>query len=518
MRKLFSIIVVITISLLVISCDFFTISETTQTDSATQTTLNERPSTTQGPTSTLSTEHLTTTTTNETSLITTTETSTTTEETTTIAYGQGFKPSGYTLLQDELDMIGIPSSGDVDVLVFAVDFSDYPSQLNDVSIAEIDRVFNGYTNDLEFESVHSFYDKSSFGMLNLNADVFGFYRASQPSSYYEDEYEKLWAQDPLTGEWLYGDDEVTYPESDLIYEILTYYDDVIDYSQYDANDDGYIDGVYIVYTAPVSFASGSDLWWAYQDIYIYENDTFDGVEPLYFTWAGTEFIDAGDNILDARTFIHETGHMLGLDDYYDYSDLDSYNEGGLGGADMMDSAYGDHGPFSKILLGWITPIVVEESSMVDLSSYALSGDVILLIDDWQNTIFDEYLLIWFYRPEGLYSLPDDRTMYFDTPGVVIMHVSAPIGQGYNDELYYYSIFNHNNTDTNPKLIKYIEADMNRSIEQYAMTEDSDLFKEGDIFGGNIYSNYRWYNTLSINMTVTILSISDDKTTIVIDVK
>lgn len=517
MKKYIFIIQILIISFMTIGCDFLLVSETTQTNQSTETAT---VSTTTRETPTTSTTTLITTTENVSTTLTTTDaiTQTTTTQTTTISYGQGFRPSGYSLLQDELDWIGIPASGDVKVLVFAIDFSDYPSQLGDVTMADIERVFNGGSNDLSYESVQSFYDKSSFGMLHLSADVFGFYRASQPSSYYEEAYEKLWAQDPLTGEWLYGDDEVTYPESDLIYELLSYYDDAIDYNQYDANNDGYIDGIYMVYTAPVSFASGSDLWWAYQDIYIYENDTFDGVEPLYFTWAGTEFLTYGNDELDARTLIHETGHMLGLDDYYDYSDIDAYNMGGLGGADMMDSAYGDHGPFSKILLGWITPIVVETSSMVDLHSYASSGDVILLIDEWQNTIFDEYLLIWFYTPEGLYEQSDDRLMYFDVPGIAFMHVSAAIGQGYNEDLYYYSIFNHNNTDTDQKLIKYIEADLDQSIEQYDMTEDSDLFQEGDIFGEIIYENYRWYNNLPVNFRVTVLDIGEDKSSIIIDKK
>ena len=62
-------------------------------------------------------------------------------------------------------------------------------------------------------------------------------------------------------------------------------------------------------------------------------------------------------IVDAHTFIHETGHLLGLDDYYDYNDYRGA-KGGLYGADMMDNNIGDHGSVNKLLLGWIEPTVV----------------------------------------------------------------------------------------------------------------------------------------------------------------
>jgi len=410
------------------------------------------------------------------------------------------------LLQDELDVVGIPSLGTPKVLVFAVDFSDYPASTSGVTLSDINTVFNGTSSELDYESLKSYYQISSYGKLDITADVFGFYRASHTAAYYESEYEKLWAVDPVTGEWLYGDDEVTYPESDLIFEILQYYDGQIDYSDYDYNNDGCIDGIYIVYTHPVSYSSGSDIWWAYQDVYAYDGDLFDGVEPWYFVWSGTDFMLEGDDNLNARTVIHETGHMLGLDDYYDYYDGDSANSGGLGGADMMDYTVGDHNPFSKMLLGWITPWVVESSMTVDLQPFVDSGEFLLIIDEWNNSIFDEYFLVSFYTPTSLNEA--DQSYLFTLPGVLIYHISAQIGNGYDDNSYYYSIFNYNNTDTSHKLIKIIEADMNGRIDTEAWAENGDLFQEGDIFGSNVYPTYRWYNNTSLGFDIEIVSVGE----------
>ncbi len=528
-KKLFVLTVLFLFGFTMVSCDFLfttTIANTEETTSLSTSTRETTVissteisvSTTETTISTNTTEMTTTeivteTTTTELTTFetTTTEQTTTTEETTTTAStSEPFIPTGYSLLQDELEYVGIPSTGDSKVLVFAVDFSDYPSYTSDITLQDLDIAFNGESSELAYESVNSYYQKSSYGKLNITADIYGFYRASEPSTYYDEEYYKYWAIDPITGEWLYDESEVTPADSDLIYEVLSYYDDQIDYSDYDANNDGYIDGIYIIYTTPVD-SGDSDLWWAFQNYYAYYGDTFDGVEPLYYTWAGTDFFTEDGEDINARTVIHETGHMMGLDDYYDYDDWDNFNSGGLGGADMMDSAYGDHGPFSKILMGWVTPLVVEESMTVDILPFVSSGQVILLIDEWNGTIFDEYILISFFTPEDL---NDENSGYtYGISGVIMYHVSAKIGNGYLDDSAYYTIFNYNNTDTEHKLIDIIEADMNDYIDRFTTIQDGDLFQEGDCLGGNIYALYKWYNNQYIAVDVLIEEISEDTVTI-----
>ncbi len=424
-------------------------------------------------------------------------------------------PTGYSTLQDEMEVVGIPAIGEQTVLVFAVDFSDYPQSTSGISLAQIDLAFNGSSDDLAYESVNSYYWKSSYGKLNLSADIYGFYRADYPSTYYADEYDKLYAWDYVNDDYLYTEDEVTYPDSDLIYELLLYYDDVIDYSHYDENHDGYIDGIYVIYTTPVTYEEneGSDLWWAYQDIYIWEGDVFDGVEPYFFVWSGSDFFFENDEPLNARTVIHETGHMLGLDDYYDYDPDGSYNSGGLGLADMMDNTAGDHNPFSKILLDWVTPMVATESMSIEIEPFMTSGDVIMVKKHWTYTIFTEYFLVSYYTPSDLND--DDPDSLFTIPGVVIYHVSARIDNGYDYDAAYYSIFNNNNSDTYNKLIKFIEADMGGEIDEYGYAENSDLFMQGDVFNLNVYPNYLWYDLTALGFTIGVQSISPESATIVI---
>ena len=481
-----------------------TTSAVTTSSGVLTTTLDSNP-TTEVTTNVTTSVTTTQTTTNITTAITTTEATTT--ETTTTEINYPIIPSGYSLLQDELEYVGIPSIGEAKILVFAVDFPDQPISNASSVLADINIAFNGSSDDLVYESLHSYYLKSSYNKLNITADIYGFYRAQNDSSYYETLNDEYYATDPNTGQYLYPN--ASHPDSDLIYELLTYYDDVIDYSQYDSNNDGYIDGVYVIYNHDVSYESGSDLWWAYQYYYMYY-DTFDGVDPNYYVWMGLDFFYEGDEGINARTLIHESGHMLGLDDYYDYYPDDAYNKGGLGSF-MMDYTIGDHEPFSKILLGWITPIVVEKSMTIDLMPHLENGDVLLIIDEWNNTIFDEYILVMYYTPEGLNEL--DTDYMFTDPGIVMFHISAAIDNGYNPDSYYYSIFNNNNTDSINKLINIIEADMDEDIEKFAIVEDSDLFLAGDSLGYSVYPNYKWYNGNSINLIIDIISLDSEKAVI-----
>lgn len=523
MKKIMVFITILSLVLGLVSCDFLlnlnnsteeqtsstnaisetsssTTNEYTSSDTLISTTIDSFPTT---YTTTNSTTDFETTVSSTTQAIETTQT-TTTNISTTVTYSEPIIPTGYSLLQDELEEVGIPATGDVKVLVFVVDFpdnliTDPTSVLNDVNIG-----FNGLSDDLPYESLNSYYQLSSFNKLNLTADIFGVYTAENDASFYEEANDLFYATDPFTGEYLY--DDAPHPDSDVIYELLVYYNDLIDYRDYDSNADGYIDGIYVLYNHEISYESGSDLWWAYQYFYWYE-DSFDTVSPNYYVWAGIDFLYEGGESVNARTIIHETGHMLGLDDYYDYYPDDLYNSGGLG-TFMMDYTIGDHDVFSKILLGWVTPIVIEETMVIDLNKHLQNGDVLLIIDQWNNTIFDEYFLVTYYSPEGLNEL--DQYYIFTIPGVIILHISAQIDNGYNLDSYYYSIFNNNNTDSEHKLIKIIEADMSGDIDKYAIVENSDLFLAGDGLGSNVFSDYRWYDGSLINLDINIINIDETR--------
>ena len=137
-KKLSILILMIGVSMAFVSCDFLkntTLSSTSELESTSD--VITRNTTIQSSDTLTTTDLISTTTETVTTVMTTTETVTTevttvltTEEptttTTSLSYGDPFIPTGYNLLQDELDYVGIPSMGNPKVLVFAVDFSNIP--------------------------------------------------------------------------------------------------------------------------------------------------------------------------------------------------------------------------------------------------------------------------------------------------------------------------------------------------------------------------------------------------------
>jgi len=93
----------------------------------------------------------------------------------------------------------------------------------------------------------------------------------------------------------------------------------------------------------------ANFWWGWQGYFNDRGYTIDGKRLGDFSWQWEE-----DN---PSTIIHETGHALGLADYYDYDDSVG-PRGGMGGLDIMDGVWGDHNAYSKWILGWLHPEVV----------------------------------------------------------------------------------------------------------------------------------------------------------------
>jgi M6 family metalloprotease-like protein len=370
----------------------------------------------------------------------------------------------------------LPKSGNPQLLVLPVDFSSRPGTASEKQ--KIELAFFGESSQTGWESVKSFYEKSSYGALSLSGTVMNWYRAKNTPTYYESRRN--------------GDGDQL-----LIKEALTYHAQHHDLSIYDSDDDGYIDAIYIIYS--IDYDDSSDLWWAYQ--YWYEGEEkYDGVEAYYYVFASLDFINEGNFGINAKTYIHETGHLLGLDDYYDYN-YNSGPKGGLGGADMMDSTIGDHASISKLLLGWINPYITTGDTTITIDSFSSSGDAIIVIPSWNDTIFDEYFIIDFYTPTDL----NEQDKMFEVSGVRIYHINAKVGSGgYGGE--YISFFQYDNSDTVYKFVRLIEADGRNDIEKSnsSYATDSDLFQADNLVSLSLYGKQSF-------VTISILSINSQAT-------
>lgn len=223
----------------------------------------------------------------------------------------------------------------------------------------------------------------------------------------------------------------------------------IDLTKYDNDKDGFIDGVYFIYGCPTflddSSLSTSTFWnFTYYNVLNKDKASISSPVLMTYSWSSFDMLSKGSDKtkLDTHTYIHEFGHQLGLNDYYDTS-----NSGGLnpytspmGGLDMMDNNVGDHSAFSKFALGWINPFVVSGdigSVEVEIGSLIESGECIILpTSNYNNTPFDEYLMIEYIKNDSINKVDstngypstfytDGRIIrFYSKNGIRITHIDA----------------------------------------------------------------------------------------------
>ncbi len=409
-------------------------------------------------------------------------------------------------LQDKLlktdGSIGLPSTGNYHALVIPVQFKG--DTISQEQLDKLEIAFNGTEEQTGWESVKTYYQKASYGKLNLTFDIQDVYQAQNNATYYEKSID--------------GGDLV------ILNEALAYYENKLDLTQYDTNNDGAIDAVYLIYSADVDYNT-ADFYWAY--VY-WDNDTttYDGKDVSYYLFAGFDFMDEKtensqgsgyDPVpgmkINAETYIHESGHLLGLDDYYDYEETKGSNEG-LGGADMMDYNIGDHGVYSKIMLGWLTPTIVTETTTVTLSPSATEGSAILIPLNFDNSYFCEYLLIDLYAATGLNTVHSDDLYGGAEYGVRIYHVASSIENPYQEDGYG-SFTDNNNSVSENALVKLIEADGTKKFSNSGgSAAASDLWKAGQTFS-TAFPKYTRYDNKLLNFDIAIGSVSATSATVTI---
>ena len=394
--------------------------------------------------------------------------------------------------------IGLPSTGNVNALVIPVQFSG--DTITAAQLANLNIAFNGTAAETGWESVHSYYLKASYGKLNLTFDIQDVYRAKYNASHYE------------------SSTQVDGSEAVLL-EVLSYYESRLDLTDYDFNGDGMIDAVYLIYSAPVDYDNG-DFFWAYTTWY-YGDNTYDGLDTYYYFFAGFDFMDESTSRdtsgyydlipglkVNASTYIHETGHLLGLDDYYDYDTDKGCNEG-LGSADMMDYTVGDHNVYSKIMLGWLTPTIVNETATLTIEASCTSASAILIPLNFNNSYFCEYLLIDLYAAQGLnqmHASMNNSYLYDGADyGVRIYHVSSSINKPYGDD--YGSFTDYNNSLTNYALLKLVEADGEKKFSgSGGYASSADLWQAGNQLS-KAFSSYTRNDGKLVNFDIKINSVS-----------
>ena len=349
-----------------------------------------------------------------------------------------------------------PSTGDVNILVVPVNFDlndirpyergSYIDFNDDDYLQAMEYTFNGNPSldgaNPYWESVSSYYEKSSYGNLHFNFEITDPFTPEMSASEFLSK-EDLSSSSSSVG----GSQELI---TDILERGLTKDNESIDIfdSKYDQNEDGYIDGLWLIYNVIDGdlVTSESQPFWAYTTNYVAQaSNSITGetriVGTRYANCALSFLYDDSSSGYDAHTIIHETGHMLGLDDYYSYDNTSNY--GYLGGIDMMDLNIGDHSAFSKYALGWIEPTVIyQEDTTITLKPFESSGDALIIPSSYYNdSAFSEYLILEYKTPTGLNELDATEKYRNAYPlafsnGLAIYHVDARLIEHQIQDGYY----------------------------------------------------------------------------------
>ena len=302
-----------------------------------------------------------------------------------------------------------PCTGTPKILVIPVWFSDSTTFISaskkDAVREDIEKAYFGSNQDTGWRSVKSYYAEESHNALTLNGKVSEWYETGSSYSNYR------------------TDDSAVTKTCNLVKTVTDWYfnNHTESRKDYDYDGDGFLDGVMLIYAAPdygsYNKDSYTNLWaycfWAGQSSYPnIENPVLNA-----FFWASYDFMygsnassrtgkstyAGGDTrycTLDAHTYIHEMGHMFGLEDYYDYSSK-SYDP--AGSFSMQDHNVGGHDAFSAYALGWAKAYVPTKSVTIELKPFTTSGELVVLSPSFNsyNSPFDEYILLEYYTPTGL---------------------------------------------------------------------------------------------------------------------
>lgn len=292
------------------------------------------------------------------------------------------------------------------ILVILMQYSDL---LMVKSQNDFNDLFNGigYSADGAQGSVCDFYTDASYGQLQLACDLVGPFTSNHNRKYYG-------------GNDRNGNDSNPY---ELFEEAISHAIEHVNLKDYDANGDGYVDNIHIIFAGHGEEAGASDdAIWSHEATF-YQDYEIQGMKINKYSCAPELRGNSGSGISRIGPHCHEIGHALGAMDYYD---TDYETDGkyiGTGDWDVMASGSwnnegitpADFNPYVKAYdFGWITPKdlpagnVTIHPSCIDSDNYYIlkssySSDYYLIEnrsrEKWGNGVPGEGMLVFHIHPE-----------------------------------------------------------------------------------------------------------------------
>lgn len=308
-------------------------------------------------------------------------------------------------------LLGTPKS-----LVILAEFSDVEFTIPNSKDAYT-KLLNeeNYATNGGVGSAKDYFKASSNGVFNPNFIVVGPYKLPHSQKYY-------------------GEPNGTQHDrraTQMIIDACRAADSDIDFSEYDTDNDGTIDNVFVYYSGhnQAEGASENTIW--PHRFKVYDNVVLDGKQLYDYACTSELSGSSGTRMCGIGTFSHEFGHVLGLPDYYDTSNnrnnpnvpgaWNIMSSGSYNGGGKTPPAYSAE---DRFYLGWLQPVQIETGGQYALSSLNTSNSSYLIASKSSNLIGNnpepvEYFLLENRQHDG-WDTPS--TCIFGT-GLLITHIN-----------------------------------------------------------------------------------------------
>lgn len=313
------------------------------------------------------------------------------------------------------------SSGVLKNLVVLVRFADHTSRAVP-SESDIDVLMNAVGGDPNLApagSLRDIYLNNSYGALTIDSTVAAWATVSGTEEYYAA-----------------GASGLTTTIHQALGEALDIVDDMIDFSDFDQDMDGYVDAITFLHSGYGAEWGGTDadgtyyedrIWshkWALYSLGAGGWESNEGVRVYNYHLSPALWGTSGSAIGRIGVIAHETGHFLGLPDLYD---TDNTPGEGIGSWGLMANSWGGDGSqqppplmsaWSKIKLGWLTPAELTIPGNYSLENSLNSSLVYQVMDGYPA---EEYLLLENRRRRNISGKVVDN-IPTNGDGLVIWHI------------------------------------------------------------------------------------------------
>ncbi|MFZ4399952.1 MAG: M6 family metalloprotease domain-containing protein [Bacteroidales bacterium] len=275
-----------------------------------------------------------------------------------------------------------PTTGNRNLICILIGFTDVPFTKTN---ADFNNLFNqiNYTTDGATGSVKDLYLENSYNQLNLTVTVAGPFTASQNMAYY-------------------GADAGSNHSPNaryLITEAINAANPTVNYANYDNDNNGTVDGVYVIFAGYGQEAGAStNAIWSHASS-ISPSLTLDGKTISKYSCSPELRGNSGDGITRIGVICHEFGHVLGAPDYYDTDYATNGQYDGTGDWDLMAGGSWNnngrtpahHNAYTKTMVyNWATPTILSSASLITLHN---SVDSSKSFYRYNTTTTNEYFLI-----------------------------------------------------------------------------------------------------------------------------